>query len=425
MDFGDQLEQIKVGGLPTLHRKMRALIRCLPILFLFIFNSIWAIPAVLFIRIIKPWADIRMGTFLSSRMGHFIVDPSLFLARHSLRSEGHRTIDVFYIPEPTCNEQWAKMVRRQLFVRPWVRYLVFFNRLVPGGKAHDLLMYSGTTFEFDVIRQSSVRLKFLREEESIAKTWLKRRGWKEGEKFVCLNVRDSAYLNKDKLFSNQRSNSWDYHNYRDSNIDTYVEAVQALVERGYWVVRMGKIVDKRLAVKNHKVIDYPFAEDRNDLLDIWLTINCHFLISTATGLDCIPWIYGKPPVVYVNALPLLICATQINHLWVPKHLTWKASGEPLTLREHCQHDYGLGEDYDEAGIGIQELSADEITSAVLECEQRVSGDWVDTSDDRDRMIRYWEVFQSTPKFHKFHNYVHPEARVGSAWLKFMGDAFLE
>jgi hypothetical protein len=67
----------------------------------------------------------------------------------------------------------------------------------------------------------------------------------------------------------------------------------------------------------------------------------------------------------------------------------------------------------------------EITSTVLECEQRVSGDWVDTSDDRERMRRYWEVLQSTPNFRKYHDYVHPEARVGSAWLKFMGDALLD
>jgi putative glycosyltransferase (TIGR04372 family) len=286
-------------------------------------------------------------------------------------------------------------------------------------------MYSGVTSVFDVFRKSSVRFKFLREEEVSAKAWLERRGWKEGEKFVCLFVRDSAYLAKDKLHSSVSSKRWDYHNYRDSNIDTYADAVQALLDKGYWVIRMGKNVNKRLSVINHKLIDYPFVDDRDDLLDIWLTINCHFLISTATGLDVIPLIYEKPSTVFVNALPLLNCATSIRHLWVPKHLRWKQGGELLTLKEHCNHAYGLADEYEQKGISIQDLSSEEITFAVMECEQRLEETWVETEDARDRQLRYWEVFQSTPSFSKYHDYIHPEARVGSAWLKSMRDEFFE
>ncbi len=403
--------------------KSLSALRLLPKLALFALNAIWAVPAVVLVRVVRPWVHVRMGTFDSSRIGHFVSAAAILLARHSLQSQLEHTIDLLWFPKQTCNEQWARMVRRQLFVRWWVRYLADFNKFIPGGESHYLPVptLSPSRDIHSIMGQSSARFEFTLEEEETAKAWLRRRGWKDGERFVCVAVRDSAYLSFHPLHSNGGSDRWSYHNYRDSDIDTYVEALQTLVDRGYWVIRMGKIVHKRLPLRHHRVIDYPFVEDKDDTLDIWLCAHCHFFVSTGIGIDTVSWVYGKP-VVYVNALPLMIGTAQINHIWVPKHLRWKDSGCPLTLKEHCRHGYTYTTEYERAGIATEDLSSTEITAAVMECEQRVAGIWVETEDDKDRQRRYWEKW---PVFHNFHSYIHPEARIGCAWLKSMGDAFLD
>ena len=59
------------------------------------------------------------------------------------------------------------------------------------------------------------------------------------DKFVCLIVRDREYLEK-----TYPGRNWSYHNFRDTNVENYREAVIALVEKGYFVFRMGKIQEK-------------------------------------------------------------------------------------------------------------------------------------------------------------------------------------
>ena len=230
--FSNKWSQIKAKGLPALWRKLW---KKLANLFIFAFNAIWAVPAVMLIRLIKPFMHVRLGTLLSSRIGHFVADSSIFLARQSLRPLGERVVECFWFPEPTCNKQWSRMVRRQLFVRWWVRYLTGFNRLIPGGACHDnpMPVIDGSRIVYDALRQSKARFEFSLREEEDAKSFLRLRGWRDGEEWICLLVRDSAYLNLHPLHANEADGIWDYHDYRDSDINTYLEAMRVLLEKGW------------------------------------------------------------------------------------------------------------------------------------------------------------------------------------------------
>lgn len=389
----------------------------------FMLNSIWAIPAVLFIRIIRPWMCVCVGIVAHDRIGHFVADTCLYLAHISLRSKNDRTIYLFFIPRPTCNEQWERMVRRQLVARWWVRYLCFYNRLIPGKAVHQLPSFKDSQDIHGILHKSSARFEFTSEEDATAKAWLRRRGWQDGEPFICLLVRDSAYLSQHPFHKNK---NFDYHNYRDSDINNYVESVQALVDKGYWVIRMGQIMHKRLPIQHKRVIDYPFVEDQDDLLDIWLSANCLFFISNGGGIDKIPYGYNIP-MVNVNFMPLIWFSSEVNSVFVPKHLVWKDSRKLLTLRDYLlMWNKSSGPSgYDLKEIAIEDLSTSEITDAVLEMEQRIAGVWKDEIEGQVRQQRFWEVYRAGPDFNKWHDYKHPEARVGYAWLKSMGDAFLE
>lgn len=420
----NQWSQIKLGGFPVLRRKLGTALRQMRNLLLFLVNTIWALPVVIVMRIVSPWVHVRTGTIQSNRIGHFVGDAAIFLASNTLQPENRRTLSIFWLSEPTCNEYWARIIRRKLYIRWWVRYIAYLNRLIPGGTYHDVSYPSNTVIRaaYAPLLQSSVRFEISVDEDEIARAWLRRRGWQDGDPFICLAVRDSAYLSS-YPFIDAGPGYFNYHNYRDSDIDTYVEAIRYLVEQGYWVIRMGKIADKRLLFNHSKVIDYPFVDDQNDLIDIWLSINCLFFVSTATGIDTLAWVYGRP-LVFVNALPFIGCPSLFQHIWVPKHLYWMDSGRPLSLTEHCQHGYAYSKDYEQRKIKIRDLSPSEITDAIIECEQRVVGKWQETNDDISRQLRFWKVCLGSPNFNKFHDYIHPEARVGSVWLKSMGDAFL-
>lgn len=387
-------------------------------------NAVWVIPCLLLIRIIRPWCLVRMGTLISERSGHFVIDAALYLAQGENSSLGTCSIDLFWFREPTCNAQWARMVRRQMIARWWVRYLIFFNDLIPGGTPHKLYSTHGSRDIDGVLPRTSVRFTFLTKEDVAAKSWLYRHGWRDGEPFVCLLARDSAYLSMNSLHLKNTNDQSIRHSHRDTDIFTYSYAVQSLLNAGHWIIRMGKTAHERFPLHHSKLIDYPFADDQDDLLDIWLSANCSFFISTGTGIDMVPVAYGRP-VVFVNYIPLSHLCSYANSLLVPKTLRWKNGGRALSLYEHLQHDYLSSEQYDRAGITVEDLSSSQIHDAVTECKLRLAGSWVETEEQRIRQSRFWEKLAAWPDFRRLHGFIHPESRIGSAWLESMGNAFLE
>ncbi|MFM7448812.1 MAG: hypothetical protein ACKO24_09460, partial [Leptolyngbyaceae cyanobacterium] len=81
------------------------------------------------------------------------------------------------------------------------------------------------------------------------------------------------------------------------------------------------------------------------------------------------------------------------------------------------------------GIQVIDLTPEQILAAVQERWQRIQGTWVDTEADRDRHHRFWEILKSHPNFDKTRNWqypewIHPDSRVGTSWLRSLGDAFL-
>ena len=120
---------------------------------------------------------------------------------------------------------------------------------------------------------------------------MKNFGLPNNAKFVCLFVRDSAYLEN---YQFNIFNDWSYHNHRDGNIDRYVLAAEELAQRGYFVFRMGKKVIKPLKSSNSKIIDYANSKMRSDFMDIYLGGKCTFCITTGAGFDSIPYIFRKP-----------------------------------------------------------------------------------------------------------------------------------
>lgn len=160
-------------------------------------------------------------------------------------------------------------------------------------------------------------------------------------------------------------------------------------------------------------------------MDIWLTLNAKLFISTGTGIDILPNVYKVPVSLYLNALPLINLNSSHHMTWVPKYLIWKSTGKYLTLKEHLSNHHLETLFYEDAGIQVVDLTSQDILDAIQEQEQRLLGSWVDTDDDLNRQKCFWEILKKFPEFSIYHNWIHPEARVGTHFLRKMGDAFFE
>ena len=382
-------------------------------------NSFWAIPSLAFLFILSKFIKLRIIKLLSERIGHFLTESmqSYFLLKDKSPDE---TI-LFWFYEPAANSFWSRVVKRNLPIYQWIKHLYFWNVKLGLNltlfQTHNSKEYSrdiNGNFE----RQPG--FNFLPDEDNFAKNWLIKKGWKEGEPFVCLLVRDSKYL--DTLYSKW---DWTYHSYRDSNIDDYLPAIKWLLEKEVWVIRMGKEMHKQVSIENKKLIDYPFCEDQDDLMDVWLFANCSLCISTLCGADYISDVYRRP-LLLINFLPLIDLLSWSNAMFAPKKLLWVDTGKELTLIEHLQNGFYLTQQYDEAGINVKNLTPDEMCQIVKECWSNLEGDdQIPFSKNQGDFLRVFKnEISNNPKLAGYHGLFHPKLRMSEYWLNSKSSNFL-
>ncbi len=386
-----------------------------------------AVPIVITIRIISPWILIRWDKMPSPRLGHFAVSPELYLCGRmaGINVPPKRHLDIFFMEKPICNQQLARMWRRVLRVWPyWLMSPVRrANLIIPGGKMHQISADSHSDRDVhNLLDRYPSQLEFTHDEEVRGADELVRFGVPHGSEFVCLIVRDAAYLDA------HQPKDWSYHNYRDTDVKNYVLAAEELADRGYYVFRMGAKVCESFDSKHPKVIDYATNGMRTDFMDVYLGAKCAFCISSSTGFDAIPFIFRRP-IVLVNLVP-------IGHLWTSRsmviaitrrHYSIEAKRD-LTLKEifSCDVGYALKSvEYDSAKIELIENTQEEIRSVVVEMDERLKGTWQPQSMDDDLQKRFWDIYP-TNKLELSGRPLHGEinCRIGANFLRTRAE-FLE
>jgi putative glycosyltransferase (TIGR04372 family) len=365
-------------------------------------------------RVIRPWIHVRFGYFTADRIGHFAFDLEYYLSERYYLGDKNKFVDLFFLMRKPANSQLALMAGRQLRINALVEFLFRANQLLPGKGMFEVLpsrMISASRDKKGVFDRTPVQLSFTEEEQARGYEYLKKIGCNDLKKVVCLVVRDAAYLD-----SLQIERDWSYHSFRDTRIEDYEDVVSALVDRGYWVFRMGKRVNSRIGITHSQVTDYACSSDRCDFLDVWLMANSFFSVSTGLGLDSVSDIFRRPQ-VFVNYLPLMDMEAWGRYITVPKILSWSDTGKPLTLAEQMSHSSVNSFHYKESGISIRDLTPTEITDAVLELEARLAGKWNVDEDEVRLHKRFWASMKAHPDFSKYHGWIHPDARVGSEYLR--------
>lgn len=377
-------------------------------------SAIWALPLLFLIRLLGRIYPIRVGTFRVNRIGHFVADSSIRLAEDRTSTNGVSTL--YWFAEEVANAYWLKLVRERWFNLSFLVYLERWDRIWPG--SNSIRRESSTTGSRDILGLQEKHGKFYSfsdSENEAGISWLRQIGWNYGEPFVVLQVRDSAYLDSEYLIKS-RQMSFDYHDYRDSDIDTYIEASEWLADNGVWVLRMGKVTKKKLVSHSKRIFDYSHCPSRSDFLDVWLFANASLCITTGSGPDAISDAF-RVPLLCVNFCPVLYSISWSNALMVPKPLEWRQSGKYLTLKEHCSHAYLRKDFYDDNDICVKNLSSREILDSVIEAWSRVKGYYIEGETERVRQREFRQTLIEHDPIGRLHGWIHPEFRISSEFLR--------
>lgn len=347
------------------------------------------LPILIIIRFIRPFILIRIGALISSRIGHLAANTELYLCElnEGINKPKNLFFDIFYTDyTPVCNTYLLKMWERVINIWPSliIKPLYKLNQIIPGGKMHQIINTQHDRDVNNLLDKYPSFLKFTEEEEIFGLQELKNFGLTEKDKFVCLLVRDSAYLP-----------NLSYHNYRDCTINNYLLACDELTKRGYYVFRMGVKVQNKLITKNEMIIDYATNGMRTEFMDIYLGAKCDFCISTSSGWDAIPLIFRKP-IVYAPIVPLGYFFTFSNNfIAITKHHIDIKENKELTLSEIFDKNVGFcgsTEDYIKNGIKLVENTPEEIRDVVIEYYDKSNNLWNFMIEDDQLQKYFWNQF---------------------------------
>lgn len=162
-------------------------------------------------------------------------------------------------------------------------------------------------------------------------------------------------------------NELKFNHLRNGTIESYIEGIKAVTERGGWVVRLGDPSMTPLPPMS-RVIDYACSPFKSQLMDIYLMSECRYMIGTNSGPQDVTQLFQKRE--------LLINVTEWLYTWpirggdrlILKHVHSNILNRRLSLKELFDSSpeslY-----YFHAGQGtylLQENSSEEIRDAIVE-----------------------------------------------------------
>jgi putative glycosyltransferase (TIGR04372 family) len=178
--------------------------------------------------------------------------------------------------------------------------------------------------------------------------------------YVCLIVRDGGHY---KSKGETESQGYELFNF---DIDTFIPAVQHLVDEGFQVIRMGSGFEKPISESVYGLIDYARSKFRSEFMDVYIAATCEFAVSTQTGPDAVCMLFRRP-VLYVDV------TSYSQFFFGSKLATWSPArlhknGKILNLSEIVNSEIAWFKDpnlFSKNGISQQKSSSSELKELVL------------------------------------------------------------
>jgi len=230
----------------------------------------------------------------------------------------------------------------------------------------------------NIYQNSEPALVIPEEDVNFGWEFLKNYGITPQEKIVCFHVRDNAYLSgkfPEKNFS--------YHNFRDADVQTYLPAIEYLIEQGYKVVQIGASTNQKLAIESNHYIDLANnrSEEYGDFLELFLLDICHFFLANFSGPYGVATIFDTP-ILIVNGTPVQHPYGKFGR-FLPKRIF--QHGDEIMLPELCRGKPLSNEnkapiylcfnqvEFTKYGVEYVDNSQEDILKAVIEFEARMEG----------------------------------------------------
>ncbi len=360
--------------------------------------------SMLLIIIIRCFIDIRIGLLRSDRIGHYILETQLAILQKSqtkVNKKNRYKLDIWFENNSICNtfirDYWRSElnVLSNFIMAPTYSIMKFLR--IPNKFYISAL--NGDRDIMDQLHYQETPILFSSNKVEKNRHILEEIGLPPNARFICFHNRDSLYLKK-----NFPDHDYSDHQYRDTTLSNYIPGLEALTMRGYYILRMGKVVAGNMPPHiNSNIIDYAQSSIRSDEMDIFAISQCEYFISNSSGIDAAAT-FLKKPVLYINNSSIGYISTwNENAYYSNKRFLDLSDHHELSLEEikgRYAHEALSLEELKRKGIYLEENSPEENCLYMLEFDDYFQGkDPNDLKKNNMNQKIFWEKFPFNRKLH--------------------------
>ncbi len=345
-----------------------------------ILRLIFFFPIVIIIISVYPFYKIRIFEIETRLIGHFSLPIEIFLCELNLGVYKKEKGIFIWVPNKIISNKFLfkKWKEVMSIVPEFIFYPIFFffkyfnlsNFLIP--YRHWSTHYRAPNVIqacdlYNVLTKCTPRITLKPHEVKQGKAFLKGQNILENEKFVCFFARD-PYFHPNKKTGLYKNSA------RDSSILSQIPAMEYLSKKQYKIFRVGSIFGEKLPFINNNIFDYALSDFKSDFLDIFLLMNCEFMVSTGSGIDHVPPLNRKKVLLINYSDQLQMFDNFFYPLFIPKKYKSLLNGELLPYSKVYEKKLHLIQNISELetnGYGLENNSAVEILEAVTEMEKYI------------------------------------------------------
>ena len=304
-------------------------------------------PLVIILILYLKFFDRKIVFLRTSRLGDFMITTEYFLRTNTETNKYILIINYYSCANSFITNRYYYEIKKRKFpiisnnysvrVLYWFKDLIIYFNL-----EKEMLTYNDFnskyeyrySYTYPIFAKSSPIIDINDLKEDIINLKKNLKIYKS--KFICLHVRDSFYLKK--KFPND---NWDYHDFRNANVNEYIEIINYLNSKNFFVIKLGenenKISHSKLEFPN-MYIDFShnkFYSSKNEML---LSFFCEFMIGTYSGISHSQQILNKP-MIFMNITPFIEKPYGYKNMFIPKKLFNLKTNKYVSLKESLNSGY--------------------------------------------------------------------------------------
>jgi putative glycosyltransferase (TIGR04372 family) len=345
--------------------------------------------------------DPIFDQFWSSHVGHTAL-LGIHVKKNLLEGKPYRSLMLLRAPEPNPGNrylvnQWQKYFR--LVERPadmpyplnYLRYAaknLFLEERLLGPETYFWQAYAEISRAWEqagggpLLELSNPDIR--RGKQALAAMGIPRGAW-----YVCLHVRSAGF----KVLHEGLQKTL------NADIMTYDLAIDAIVERGGWVIRMGDPSMPKLPARK-RVVDYAHSPHKSDWMDIFLCGTCWFYVGTSSGLAYVPNLF-EVPCVFTNWFPTGARPLNSSDIFIPKLHWYDEQDDFVPFTESLAPPLGhihANPTLRALGVSLKDNTREELRDVVVEKLDRLEAKATYTAEDNHLQAHFDAVAINSRSF---------------------------